>query len=206
MSSYRAPYARRRRTAFAVVVAAVIATAAIVVSISSLGSSGVPGVDDPASTVSVRLSQAADAGPAKTPGPRALPADSGTGRRAVFDQAEQRVWIVAADGHVRRTYLVSGSLTDNLRPGTYHVYSRSRWAVGIDDTGVMQWFVRFAYGTDQGASIGFHSIPTHLGRPLQKVSQLGTPQSDGCIRQRTGDAIAMWHFGHIGTKVVVVAA
>jgi lipoprotein-anchoring transpeptidase ErfK/SrfK len=135
----------------------------------------------------------------------ALPAGSGTGRRAVFSQTEQRVWIVGADGKVARTYRVSGSSEDNLIPGTYHVYSKSRWAVGIDDSGVMQYFVRFAHGTDNGASIGFHSIPTKNGKPLQTVAQLGQRLSHGCIRQKTADAIAMWDFADVGTKVVVVA-
>lgn len=135
----------------------------------------------------------------------ALPAGSGTGRRAVFSQTEQRVWIVGDDGQVERTYLTSGSVEDNLRPGTYQVYSKSRWAVGIDDSGVMQYFVRFAHGTDSGASIGFHSIPTKNGHPLQTIAQLGTPLSHGCIRQKTADAIAMWDFADIGTEVVVVA-
>ena len=135
----------------------------------------------------------------------ALPADSGTGRRAVFSQSEQRVWIVGDDDKVERTYLASGSIEDNLRPGTYHVYGKSRWATGIEDSGVMQYFVRFAHGTDSGASIGFHSIPTKHGQPLQTIAQLGTPLSHGCIRQKTEDAIAMWEFADIGTEVVVVA-
>ena len=135
----------------------------------------------------------------------ALPPDSGTGRRAVFSQSEQRVWIVDADGTVERTYLASGSDEDNLLPGTYHVYGKSRWAVGIDDSGVMQYFVRFTHGTDNGASIGFHSIPTKDGKPLQTVAQLGQRLSHGCIRQKTEDAIAMWNFAEIGTTVVVVA-
>lgn len=134
--------------------------------------------------------------------PEVLPANSGTGRRAVFSQSAQRVWIVNGDGTVRRTYLVSGSLTDNLKPGTYEVWSRSRWAVGVDDSGVMQFFVRFAHG--QTAAIGFHSIPSKLGTPLQTRAELGTPQSHGCIRQAMPDAIAMWHFAGIGTKVVVI--
>ena len=134
-----------------------------------------------------------------------LPAGSGKGRRAVFSQSEQRVWIVGADGTVQRTYPVSGSDEDNLRPGTYHVYSKSRWAVGIDDSGVMQYFVRFAHGTDNGASIGFHTIPTKGGKPLQTVAQLGQRLSHGCIRQKTDDAIAMWDFAGVGTEVVVVA-
>jgi hypothetical protein len=139
---------------------------------------------------------------APEPDPLAVPADSGTGRRVVFSEEAQRVWLLGADEGVRRTYLVSGSLTDNLQPGTYEVWSRSRWAVGIDDSGVMEYFVRFAHG--QHAAIGFHSIPTKLGEPLQTRAQLGTPQSHGCIRQALPDAVAMWRFASGGTTVVVV--
>lgn len=63
------------------------------------------------------------------PDPAVVPAGSGSGRRVVFSEAEQRVWLVTAAGAVRRTHLVIGSLTDNLRPGTYEVWSRSRWVV-----------------------------------------------------------------------------
>ena len=132
----------------------------------------------------------------------ALPPDSGTGRRIVFSETAQRLWLVDADETVRRTYLVSGSLTDNLDPGSYEVYSKSRWAVGVDDSGVMQYYVRFAHGSH--STIGFHTIPTHLGKALQSVKDLGTPQSHGCIRQRTSDAIALWNFAPVGTHVVVV--
>lgn len=132
----------------------------------------------------------------------ALPADSGTGRRAVFSESRQRVWIVDADGTVARTYLASGSTLDNLDPGTYEVYSRSRWAVGIENSGVMEYFVRFTRGPS-GAAIGFHSIPTKDGEPVQTLRQLGTPLSHGCIRQKKSDAVAMWEFADIGTTVVV---
>jgi lipoprotein-anchoring transpeptidase ErfK/SrfK len=133
----------------------------------------------------------------------ALPASSGEGRRVVFSKTAQRVWLVGADGTVASTYLVSGSLTDNLEPGKYDVYSRSRWAVGIEESGVMQYFVRFAHGPN--AAIGFHSIPTKNGTPLQTEAQLGTPQSHGCIRQKLSDAMKMWDFADVGTDVVVVA-
>jgi lipoprotein-anchoring transpeptidase ErfK/SrfK len=132
-----------------------------------------------------------------------VPADTGWGKRIVFDMSDQRVWLVDADDEVRRTYLVSGSLTDNLDPGTYAVYSRSRWAVGVDDSGVMQYFVRFTRGDN--AAIGFHSIPTKNGHLLQTRAQLGTPQSHGCIRQALPDAIRLWNFAPVGTKVVVTA-
>ena len=133
----------------------------------------------------------------------AVPAASGTGKRVVFDMSDQRVWLVGADGSAVRTYLVSGSVTDNLHPGTYAVYSTSRWAAGVDDSGVMQYFVRFTRGAR--AAIGFHSIPTKHGHPLQTLAQLGSPQSHGCVRQWLPDAKALWDFAPVGTKVVVTA-
>lgn len=117
--------------------------------------------------------------------------------------SDQRVWLVDSDDQVATTYPVSGSVTDNLHAGTYAVYSRSRWAVGVDDSGRMQYFVRFARGAN--AAIGFHSIPTRNGHPLQARSQLGTPQSHGCIRQWLPNAIKLWDFAPVGTKVVVTA-
>jgi lipoprotein-anchoring transpeptidase ErfK/SrfK len=135
--------------------------------------------------------------------PEALPARSGRGKRVVFDMSDQRVWLVGGDGRVRRTYLVSGSLTDNLAPGTYEVYSTSRHAVGIDDSGTMQYMVRFAHG--KRAAIGFHDIPVDDGKLVQTRAELGTPQSHGCIRQWRPDARALWYFAIVGTKVVVTA-
>ena len=133
-----------------------------------------------------------------------VPDDSGDGRRIVFDQSDQRVWLVDDDEDVERTYLVSGSLYDNLDPGTYSVYSRSEHAWGIDDSGTMEYFVRFTEGTN-GAAIGFHDIPIDDGELVQTVADLGTPRSHGCIRQERDDAIALWEFAPIGTEVDVTA-
>jgi hypothetical protein len=133
----------------------------------------------------------------------ALPDGSGTGRRVVFSESRQRVWLVTQDGRVERTYLVSGSLTDNLGVGRYEVYSRSKQAWGIDDSGTMRYFVRFAHGGN--AAIGFHDIPVLDGRKVQGLDALGTPQSHGCIRQRRADAVALWRFAPLGTRVVVTA-
>jgi L,D-transpeptidase catalytic domain len=131
-----------------------------------------------------------------------VPAESGDGKRIVFDQSDQRVWLVDDANDVTRTYLVSGSLYDNLDPGTYSVYSRSEQAYGIDDSGTMKYFVRFTEG-EKGAAIGFHDIPIDNGSLVQTVAQLGTPQSHGCIRQEREDAIALWEFAPIGTEVDV---
>jgi lipoprotein-anchoring transpeptidase ErfK/SrfK len=177
---------------------------------SAARSSSVPSSTSPSSTSPSAAAPSSTAAPTAgaeattPPDPTALPADSGDGKRIVFDQSAQRVWLVDDDDRVQRTYLGSGSVVDNLRPGTYSVYSRSRWAVGVDDSGAMQFFVRFAKGPG-GAAIGFHTIPTKHGVPLQEASQLGTPQSHGCIRQRRADAVALWHFAPVGTRVVVVA-
>lgn len=130
-----------------------------------------------------------------------LPADSGSGRRAVFSISRQRVWIVSAADRPLRTYPVSGSVYDNLKPGTYRVFSRSKHARGIDDSGRMKWFVRFTRGPN--AAIGFHNIPVDKGKRVQSRAQLGTPLSHGCIRQAEPDAKAMWRFARLGTKVVV---
>ncbi len=132
-----------------------------------------------------------------------LPADSGSGRRVVFDESRQRVWLVGARDSVVRTYLVSGSVYDNLEPGTYQVYSRSSRAIGIDDSGTMRYMVRFAHGDN--AAIGFHDIPVQDGELVQTKAQLGTPLSHGCIRQARPDAKALWEFAPLGTTVVVTA-
>jgi lipoprotein-anchoring transpeptidase ErfK/SrfK len=133
-----------------------------------------------------------------------LPEGSGTGRRIVFDESDQRVWLVDGDSAVERTYLVSGSRFDNLQPGTYTVQSKSRQAGAFDGSGTMEYFVRFATGFSE--PIGFHSVPKdNSGELEQTKEQLGTPLSAGCVRQWLPDAIALWNFAPVGTKVVVTA-
>lgn len=133
-----------------------------------------------------------------------LPSASGEGRRIVFDQSDQRVWLVDDDDVVERTYLVSGSTHDNLRPGSYHVESKTRNANAFDGSGTMEYFVRFATG--RNAPIGFHTVPVdHDGKLEQTRDQLGSPQSAGCVRQWMNDAVALWDFAPVGTSVVVIA-
>jgi hypothetical protein len=142
-----------------------------------------------------------DAAKPERPSP---PAHSGRGRRVVFDMSAQRVWLLRDSGKIAATYLVSGSIYDNLGPGHYEVFSRSRHATSFDYASTMQYMVRFTYGNQ--AAIGFHDIPVDAqGRPLQRVSELGTATSHGCIRQRRADARRMWRFAPVGTPVVVTA-
>lgn len=105
---------------------------------------------------------------------------------------------------VRTTYLVSGSKSNNLQPGVYDVYSRSRHAIGFNYRSTMRYMVRFTQGDN--AAIGFHDIPRdNAGEPVQTAEQLGVARSSGCIRQRPRDARQMWDFAQPGTDVVVVA-
>lgn len=161
-------------------------------------------VPDVAVPTSARA-QDADVEPAVAPAdPPAPPASSGEGRRVVFSQGQQRVWIIGDGGEVERTYLVSGSKHDNLSPGTYEVTSRSRHATSYDYSGTMEFFVRFATG--RTAPIGFHSVPVdNDGQLEQTKDELGTALSAGCVRQWRDDAIALWEFADLGTTVVVTA-
>jgi len=134
----------------------------------------------------------------------ALPPDSGSGKRIVYDVSAQQVWLVEADDTVARTYVVSGSRYDQLDEGTYQVFSRSRHATSWHGTESMQFMVRFHRGAR--ANIGFHDIPVNVltGKRVQTLADLGTPLSDGCIRQDVVDAKALWAFAPEGTPVVVL--
>jgi lipoprotein-anchoring transpeptidase ErfK/SrfK len=141
--------------------------------------------------------------PAPPAGSFAAPPNSGTGRRVVYSKSRMRVWIIESSGAVARTYRVSGRLS-MPSPGTYKVFSRSSYTCNIKATNVcMRWMVRFTKGPS-GDNIGFHEIPRRDGVPVQSDSQLGQALSGGCVRQATGDALTMWNWAGIGTKVVVL--
>jgi lipoprotein-anchoring transpeptidase ErfK/SrfK len=133
-----------------------------------------------------------------------LPEASGQGRRVVFDQSEQRVWLVDADGEIRRTYLVTGSNRDNVQPGSYVVQSRTRHARAYTGSGTFEFFVKFTDG--RNAPIGFHTITANArGRLVYAREDLGTPRTPGCVEQWLDDAKALWAFAPVGTPVEVTA-
>lgn len=134
----------------------------------------------------------------------AVPPRSGHGKRIVYDISKQRVWLVTRTDQ-SRAYLVSGGTDEDLLdPGRYAVYSKSRHAVSFDSKETMNYMVRFATG--ERSAIGFHDIPAYAdGTLAQSRSDLGTPQSAGCIRQWITDAKALWEFSDLETPVVVTA-
>jgi lipoprotein-anchoring transpeptidase ErfK/SrfK len=134
-----------------------------------------------------------DAGPA-------VPEASGAGRRIVYSNGSQRVWLVEEDGTVARTHLVSGR-RNFPRVGTYAVFSKS--PTSRSGSVQMQYMVRWYQS--KRLAVGFHSIPTtRRGRPIQSEAQLGTYRSHGCVRQRLADAAFLWDWAPVGTPVVVV--
>lgn len=146
------------------------------------------------------LSTVASAGDSAPP----LPANSGTGRRIVYDRKGQRVWAVDKDGRILRSWLISGSMYDNETPGTHKVYSRSEYTTAWNGKATLKYMVRWLK-TDIGA-IGFHQIPVRRSdkKVYQTEEELGTRLSGGCQRQAKFDAEFLWKFATVGTKVVVI--
>ena len=135
--------------------------------------------------------------------PPVVPKNSGLGRRVVYQNKLQLVWIIDGKNEVVRAMPVSG-LRGVPNLVTYKVNSQSLRSYSLDYKDV--WFnnmTRFAIGPN-GGNIGFHEIPTKYGKPLQTADQLGTFQGSGCIRMAIADAKLMYNFAKPGTKVVVV--
>ncbi|MET0326007.1 MAG: L,D-transpeptidase family protein [Ilumatobacteraceae bacterium] len=133
-----------------------------------------------------------------------VPADSGSGRRIVYERAGQRVWAIDSDNQVIRSWLITGSKYGNEQPGFHEVYSRSEQSTAWNGKAILPLMVRYQK-TDIGA-IGFHGIPLHVedGSPYQTEAELGTRLSGGCQRQANPDAAFMWDFAQVGTTVVVI--
>ena len=133
-----------------------------------------------------------------------LPVHSGHGRRIVFDQSEQRVWLVDVNGDVKRSYLVTGSKWDNLRPGSYQVKSKTRKARTYRGGGTFEYFVKFTQG--HTAAIGFHAVTVrNNGTLVYTQKDLGKARTPGCVEAMRDDAAALWRFAPVGTPVEVTA-
>ncbi len=133
----------------------------------------------------------------------APPPNSGVGRRIVYANLSQRLWLIEADGFAARSYSVSGKYLDPP-PGTYQVYAFQRYADAGHDDITMEYFVAF---NPSGLGYGFHTIPVFAdGSPLQSENELGFFRSAGCVRQRRGDAIYLWDWAQAGDPVVLLAA
>jgi hypothetical protein len=134
----------------------------------------------------------------------AVPANSGSGRRVVYERAGQRVWAIDANDRIVRSWLVSGSKYANEMPGVHTVYSRSDVSTAWNGKAWLPKMIR--YQQTRIGHIGFHAIPLHVedNSPYQTEAELGTRLSGGCQRQANADAAFLWDFAQVGTTVVVV--
>ena len=132
-----------------------------------------------------------------------VPIKSGTGRRIVYANRQQRVWVINADNKVIRTFPVSGMLGQPGN-GTFSVFSKSPTSYSPEFAGVtFRFMTRFAIGRN-GGNIGFHEIPIRNSKPMQTVDELGAFKGSGCLRSSTQDARFIYQWATLGTKVVVV--
>lgn len=144
--------------------------------------------------------------------PRPLPENTGKGKRIVFHNGLNWVWIVNENEEVVKSVPVSGR-EGVPKPGKYRVMSKSEFSQSIFFPEIkMKWSVRFAISPNGKNTISFHSIPTcaweggHCSPvgPMQTVEQLGTFQSGGCVRMLDVDAEFLHNFVEVGTRVLVL--
>ena len=132
----------------------------------------------------------------------AVPAGSGSGRRIVYSNSMQRVWLVEQDETPSHTFLVSGR-RGVPSPGTYHVFSKSVMSSAHGGDLRLPYMTRFAHG--RTLSIGFHGIPLRRnGTPIQSDAELGEYRSAGCVRMNQSNIKTLFDWAPIGTTVVVL--
>jgi hypothetical protein len=126
--------------------------------------------------------------------------DIGSGRRIIYTNGGQRVWLINATGELHKTHQVTGR-RGIPAVGRYRIYSMSRYAWAPYDGITMEFMVRFARGE---WPYGFHSIPVWPDKkPLQVAAKLGTHGSGGCVRQLWDDAESVFEWSTVGTRVIV---
>jgi lipoprotein-anchoring transpeptidase ErfK/SrfK len=164
--------------------------------------------DDPAAAAPDESTTTTAATPATTAPPldlTSIPPKSGTGKRIIYSNSGERVWLVDGNEQIVRAFLVSGK-KGVPTAGTYHVMSQSRWTQSKFVTPViqMEYMTRFAISPNKKNTVGFHAIPSRDGVPMQTPAQLGTFQSGGCVRMLKDNAIFIFNWAAVGTKVVVL--
>ncbi len=153
----------------------------------------------PQATAATRPTASPTAAPAPSASPSAiapteLPEASGTGRRVVYSLAQDRVWLVDADGEARRTFPVWPGTVDPA-PGTYTISVRKASTTGSDGVAIEH----ILYFTVQsGVNIAFSNAVDGSSPP-----PAGTTPTGG-IRVGKEDGTALWKFGATETRVKVV--
>jgi hypothetical protein len=140
--------------------------------------------------------------PAVNPDTGPPPPNSGAGRRIVYCNSCQRVWLVEEPDYVFATFAVSGR-RGTPRPGEYHVFRKLEMGRSKAHPDLrLPYFVGFAWGST--TDIGFHGIPLRPdGSQIESDAQLGQPLSSGCVRENQWAAHLVYDWAEEGTTVVV---
>lgn len=150
------------------------------------------------------IGRALDVEPIVPPPPPPPPyPDVGSGKRIIYSNSEQQVWLIDEEENLVDTYLVSGRV-GIPHFGTYTVYSKSVNAYAPYGGITMKHMVRFVRPGTWGNqwAYGFHSIPRYPnGEPMQTEDELGYFRSGGCVRQADHKAVALYAWAGIGTTV-----
>ncbi|MGA0065280.1 MAG: L,D-transpeptidase [Ilumatobacteraceae bacterium] len=134
--------------------------------------------------------------------PPRLPHRSGAGRRIVYSNRLQWVWVIDKNDEIIRQMPVSGR-RGVPEVGRYAVTTKSPWSFSLDfDNVTFKWMTRFAFGPG-GGNVGFHDIPLEKGKPMQTEGELGRFKGSGCVRMTTEDARFIYRWATPGTTVVV---
>jgi hypothetical protein len=131
---------------------------------------------------------------------------AGSGRYVMWVKAENHVYLVEK-GAVTRVMLTTG-LPWKTPPGVYSVKYKQRNSSSLDagHAWTLPYFVAFWRRPGASGDIAFHQVPHDAkGNLAQPLATLGFPgyASDGCARMAPPDALAIWEFTKVGTKVVV---
>ena len=127
----------------------------------------------------------------------------GSGKRIIYSNSQQHVWLIDEDEQLVDHYPVSGRV-GIPHYNTYTVFSKSVYAWAPYGGITMKHMVRFVKPGTWGNqwSYGFHAIPLYPnGVPMQTEEQLGTHRSGGCVRQANDKAKALYDWAPIGTTV-----
>ena len=124
----------------------------------------------------------------------------GTGKRIVYCNVCQRLWLVENDETVFDSYLISGK-QGVPKAGLYQTFTRELHTTASDPSYTMDYFMAYAQG--EVLHLGFHTIPLHNGVPIQTEDELGQFRSHGCIRQDIPHAIQLWNWAPLYTPVWV---
>ncbi|MDT3397555.1 hypothetical protein RKE29_12985 [Streptomyces sp. B1866] len=133
-------------------------------------------------------------GRTRQPESTAVPGSSGTGLRVVYALGARRVWLVGSDDKAIRTFKVFPSSV-SPEPGSYPVSSRRIGGLGSDGVPVEHVVV---FDTEGDVVFGFSAAVDG------STPDPGATKKTGAVREKRGDALAMWRFAQLGTRVVVM--